>query len=151
MFFLIGSAKPKERETLRGERMLSEELNSFLRVFFIIVLIALGLFAIFISVAIYKIRRIEVPADASFAGTLAVVPLSLVIALDLLDLSLDILAAPFCWVILDRLGLRALRGVSVVAALVPLTQPLPIMTVCWVIVRLGRKGVATLAGRKKLR
>ena len=57
-------------------------------------------------------------------------------AIDLLDLALDFLAAPISWLILDRLGLKALRGVSAVEALIPGTQLIPTMTLCWFGVRL---------------
>jgi hypothetical protein len=38
--------------------------------------------------------------------------------------------------ILDQLGLKALRGVSAVEALIPGTQLIPTMTLCWFGVRL---------------
>jgi hypothetical protein len=49
---------------------------------------------------------------------------------------LDILAAPVVWVVLDRLGLRALRNVSAIEALIPFTQPIPTLTASWIWVRL---------------
>jgi len=61
-----------------------------------------------------------------------------VVLIDLLDFALDFLAAPLAWVILDRLGLKALRGVSTVEALIPLTQVVPTMTLCWIGARLLR-------------
>ena len=56
--------------------------------------------------------------------------------IDLLDFALDFLAAPISWIILDRLGLKALRGVSTVESLIPFTQAIPTMTLAWVWVRL---------------
>ena len=64
-------------------------------------------------------------------------PFTIVLAIDLLDLALDILAAPFVWLILDRLGLKALRNMAAVEALLPFTQPIPTLTVCWIAVRWG--------------
>jgi hypothetical protein len=54
--------------------------------------------------------------------------------IDLLDFALDFLAAPISWIILDRLGLKALRGVSMLESLVPFTQAIPTMTIArnWV-------------------
>jgi hypothetical protein len=78
------------------------------------------------------VRRIDVPDGANFTQTLLYTPLIVVIMIDLLDFALDILAAPFSWAILDRLGLKALRGVAAVEGLLPFTQFIPTMTLCWV-------------------
>lgn len=83
----------------------------------------------------HRIRRLEVPPDAGLIEVLQMVPLSLVVVLDLLDLSLDVLAAPISWFILGRLGLGALRGLTVLEALIPGTQLLPTMTAAWFIAR----------------
>ncbi|PID85082.1 MAG: hypothetical protein CSA11_10110 [Chloroflexi bacterium] len=77
------------------------------------------------------LKRIDVPAGADFTETLLYTPLVVVITIDLLDFALDILSAPLSWVVLDRLGLKALRGVAAVEGLLPLTQFLPTMTLCW--------------------
>ncbi len=81
---------------------------------------------------IKQVRKIDVPPDAGFQETLLLTPFSVVLLIDLLDLGLDFLSIPFTWVILDRLGLKALRGVSVVEAAVPLTQAIPTMTLAWI-------------------
>jgi hypothetical protein len=86
---------------------------------------------------------LHIPSDATFSETLLLAPLSLVILIDLLDLALDFLAAPISWAILDRLGLKALRGVASVEALVPGTQLIPTLTLCWF-------GVRLLGGRQKM-
>ncbi len=89
----------------------------------------------------HKMRKLKIPPDATFAETLHYTPLAIVIAVDLLDMGLDILAAPVSWVILDRLGLKALRGVAAVEALIPGTQLIPTLTLCWFGVRiLGIRG-----------
>jgi hypothetical protein len=98
--------------------------------------VSLILALLLLLVVIRQVRRIDVPPDAGFAETLSYTPLVVVIFIDLLDFALDFLAAPFAWVILDRLGLKALRGVSAVEAIIPLTQVIPTMTLCWVWVRL---------------
>jgi hypothetical protein len=86
---------------------------------------------IFLIVVIILFRRIDVPDGADFTETLHYTPLLVVITIDLLDFGLDILSAPLSWVILDRLGLKALRGVAAVEGLLPFTQFVPTMTLCW--------------------
>ena len=86
-----------------------------------------------------QIKQLNIPPDATFNETLRQVPFLLVVFLDLLDLGLDVLAAPISWVILDRMGLKALRNVSTVEALFPFTQPIPTLTLCWLGVRLFPK------------
>ena len=83
-----------------------------------------------------SLRRLRVPSDASFTTTLRLVPLSLVLVLDLLDLGLDIFATPIVWLTLSRYNLHALRNVAAVEAIVPFTQPIPTLTVAWFAVRL---------------
>ncbi len=95
-------------------------------------ILALFLFLIVVR----KMRKINVPAGAGFSETLLYTPFLLVIFIDLLDFALDALAAPFTWVILDRLGLKALRGVFAFEALLPFTQIIPLMTLSWFGVRL---------------
>jgi len=89
-------------------------------------------------VVIRQAKKINVPEGAGFAETLLYTPFLVVVLIDLLDFALDFLAAPLAWVILDRLGLKALRGVSTVEALIPLTQAVPTMTLCWIGARLLR-------------
>lgn len=85
--------------------------------------------------SIKKLRRLQIPPEATFTETLSHTPFLLVAAIDLLDLALDFLAAPLSWAILDRLGLKALRGVAAVEALIPATQIIPTLTLCWLAVR----------------
>src|SRR5512146_3199876 len=61
-----------------------------------------------------KVRRINLPAGTEFFDAMRATPLSVVILLDLLDLSLDIFSAPIAWIILSKLGLEPLRPVTVV-------------------------------------
>lgn len=82
-----------------------------------------------------RVRRLQLPADAGFFRTLRSVPLALVVALDLLDLGLDIFAAPLTWIILDRLNLKALRQVATLEAVLPFTGPIPTLTLCWLAAR----------------
>ncbi len=86
------------------------------------------------------LRRLNVPPNAGFFETMHYLPIALPIVLDLLDLGLDILAAPISWLLLDRLGLRGLRNKAAVEALIPFTQPIPIFTIGWVIARLTGLG-----------
>ena len=100
-------------------------------------MVAAGLVGgLMLILAYRRIRGLNIAADATFAETLLLTPLSVVVAIDLLDLGLDILAAPLSWAILDHLGLKALRGVATFEALLPGTQLIPTMTLCWFGVRL---------------
>ncbi len=85
---------------------------------------------------IRRLRRMDVPPNAGFSETLLYTPLLLVVFIDLLDFALDVLAAPFAWVILDRLGLKALRGFAAFEALLPFTQLVPTMTLAWFAARI---------------
>jgi hypothetical protein len=87
-------------------------------------------------IAVRRLRNLDVPDGAGFGETLLYTPLSLVLFIDLLDFGLDILAAPITWMVLDRLGLRALRNVFAFEALIPFTQFVPAMTIAWIAVRL---------------
>ena len=82
-----------------------------------------------------RIRRINLPPDAGALEALRLTPLSVVVLLDLLDLGLDFFSAPVAWVILTKLGLGPLRGVTVVESLIPGTQFIPTMTLAWVYAR----------------
>lgn len=105
--------------------------------FYIVIamVISLVLAIILFVVAIWRMKRIEIPADAGFWETLHYTPFIVVLFIDLLDLSLDVLAAPFAWLVLDRLGLKALRGFSTVEALIPFTGPVPVLTISWILAR----------------
>ncbi|MEA3308509.1 MAG: hypothetical protein U9Q70_03230 [Chloroflexota bacterium] len=84
-----------------------------------------------------RLKRIRIPAQADFFTTLRHVPLVLVIILDLLDFGLDFLGAPVGWVILSHLGLENLRGVTLVEGLIPGTQPIPTLTIAWILAKIG--------------
>jgi hypothetical protein len=106
----------------------------------------LGMLLLFLVVR--WIRRIDVPPGADFTETLLYTPLVVAITIDLLDFALDILSAPLSWIVLDRLGLKALRGVAAVEALLPFTQIIPTMTLCWLGARfLGKTPGATSSSK----
>ena len=90
------------------------------------------------GLVLWQVRRIEIPPDADFITALLATPLIVVVVLDLLDLALDFLSAPVSWVLLTRLGLGPLRGVTVVQGLIPGTQLIPTMTLAWIFARLTR-------------
>ena len=94
-----------------------------------------------------RIRRINLPPDADTLTALRLTPLSVVILLDLLDLGLDFFAAPFAWVILTRLGLGPLRGVTVAESLIPGTGAIPTMTAAWILARVFRPDERRVARR----
>ena len=98
--------------------------------------IALILALLLMGWVIWRVRRIQLPANADVFTALRATPLSVVLLLDLLDFSLDFLSAPIAWVILGRLGLAPLRGMAIVEELIPGTQFIPTMTIAWVVARL---------------
>lgn len=121
----------------------------FFTIILIIMIVGLVLAIGFLIWVISRVRRIDLPPDADFMTALRLTPLSVVILLDLLDLSLDFLSAPFAWIILGYLGLYPLRAVTTVEAFIPGTQALPTMTAAWIVARLtdprrGRQGLPEL-------
>ena len=110
-------------------------LQEFLQTFGLYLLIAMGtalLMALLLwGIVSRMVKRLDIPPNATFGETLLLTPLLVVIFIDLLDFGLDILAAPVTWVLLDRWGLKALRGFSAIEAIIPFTQPIPTLTVAW--------------------
>jgi hypothetical protein len=96
--------------------------------------IALLLASLLFVFVIRQLRKVRVPPGSGFSETLRYTPFLVVVFIDLLDFALDVLSAPFAWIVLDRLGLKSLRGVSVVQALVPLTHAIPALTLSWIAV-----------------
>ncbi len=113
-----------------------EELRPLLTIVLIWMGVSLLLAILLFVLVIRRLGRLNIPPNASFAETLAYTPFLVVVFVDLLDWGLDILAAPFSWVVLDRLGLKALRNVAALEALIPFTQPIPTLTAAWFWVRL---------------
>lgn len=93
------------------------------------------LFLLMLAYAYRTVRHLDIPSDAGLADTLHVTPLLLVVGIDLLDLTLDVLAAPASWIILNRLGLSALRNMATLEAIIPGTQLIPTLTLAWIAVR----------------
>lgn len=111
-------------------------LQDFVLVLLSVMSVALVLAIILLAIIIVQVRRIHVPPDAGFAETLLYTPFLVVLFLDVLDLALDFLSAPIAWIVLDRLGLKGLRGFATVESFIPFTQPIPTMTLAWIGVRL---------------
>lgn len=117
------------------------ELIDLLKIFAVIAACALVLAAVALAIAVRKLRNIRLPADADFFTAVRAVPFSLVVGLDLLDLALDVFSAPIMWVLLNRTGLQALRNTAAFEALIPVTGPIPTLTIAWLAARafnLGR-------------
>lgn len=119
-------------------------MEQFIRDFGFVLLsvmsVALVVAMLLLAIIIVQVRRIHVPPGADFATTLLYTPFLVVLFLDVLDLALDFLSAPIAWIVLDRLGLKALRGFATVESFVPFTQAIPTMSLCWLGVRLfGRE------------
>ncbi len=115
---------------------IEEFLQNFVVALLGVMSVALVVAIILLAIIIVQVRRIHVPPDASFTETMFYTPFLVVVFLDVLDLALDFLSAPIAWVVLDRLGLKGLRGVATVESLIPFTQGFPTMTLAWVAVRL---------------
>ncbi len=112
------------------------ELVLFGQVLGVAMLLSLALAGALLILTYRRLKRIRIPPDADFFTALRHVPLTLVLFLDLLDFGLDFLSVPIAWVILGKLGLQPLRGVTVVEEVIPGTQFLPTMTAAWLAARL---------------
>jgi hypothetical protein len=119
---------------------MDESFRTFGQVIVSLLVISAVLGAILLALVYRSLRRIQVPPNADFFTTVRAVPLGLVVALDLLDLGLDVLSAPIVWVILSRFKLQALRNVAAVEALIPFTQPIPTLTLAWLAARIMNLG-----------
>jgi uncharacterized iron-regulated membrane protein len=100
---------------------------------------ALVLALLLMGWVLWRVRRIKLPVDADFTTALRHTPFVVVLLLDLLDLGLDFLSAPIAWVLLTKLGLAPLRGVTIVEELIPGTQLIPTMTLAWLFVRIVKR------------
>jgi hypothetical protein len=105
-----------------------------------VAVVALILAALVLAVAFRLLRRVRVPPNADFFTTVRAVPLALVVGLDLLDLGLDVFSAPIIWFILNRFGLQALRNVATIEALIPISAPIPTLTLAWLAARMFKLG-----------
>lgn len=123
---------------------MDDTLRTFGLVLLSLLLIGVVLGVIVLALVWRSLGRIKVPPNADFFTTVRAVPLGLVVGLDLLDLGLDMFAAPIVWMILNRFKLQALRNVAAVEALVPFTQPVPTLTIAWFAARLLNLGAAPL-------
>jgi hypothetical protein len=99
-------------------------------------LVGVVFFLLMLAYAYRAVRHLDIPPDAGFADTLHLTPFLVVVGIDMLDLTLDVLAAPAAWIILDRLGLKALRTTATIEAIIPGTQIIPTLTLAWIVVRL---------------
>ncbi len=116
--------------------MFEESLRDFGLVLAALMAVSFVLAGLLFIFSVRRIKALNIPEDAGFGEALLYTPLTLVLFVDLLDFALDVLAAPFTWVILDRLGLKALKNVFAFEALLPFTQAIPTMTIAWFAVRL---------------
>ena len=112
------------------------DLATVVQWFVVLVGISLALAVLLLVWVVWRVRRVNLPPGADFMTTLRATPFEVVLLLDLLDFALDFLSAPIAWVLLGRLGLGALRGITVVEDLIPGTQLIPTMTLAWLAARL---------------
>lgn len=127
------------------------ELVDVLRIAGIVISISAVLSIILAIWVVRRIRRINLPPDADAITALQLTPLSVVVLLDLLDFTFDFLSAPVSWAILGYLGLKPLRGVTIVESFIPGTQAIPTMTIGWIIVRLVKpRQLKALEGLRRI-
>lgn len=121
---------------------LNVDWGALLKLLTVVAVVALILAGLVLALAFRTLRRVRlrVPPHADFFTTVRAVPLSLVVGLDLLDLALDVFSAPIIWMILSRFGLQALRNVATVEALIPISAPIPTLTLAWLAARLFNLG-----------
>jgi hypothetical protein len=121
---------------------LNVDWGSLLKLLAGVAVVALILAGLVLALAFRTLRRVRhrVPPNADFFTTVRAVPLSLVVGLDLLDLALDVFSAPIIWMILNRYGLQALRNVATVEALIPISAPIPTLTLGWFAARIFNLG-----------
>ena|ERR1700687_1383399 len=105
-------------------------------------LLVVTLAAAALYLAYRKLRRIRIASDSDFFTTVRAVPLALVVGLDLLDIGLDVFSTPITWLLLDRLGLKALRNVATIKAVIPIGDMIPALTLAWLAARFFKLGRA---------
>ena len=127
------------------------ELRTFLIIFITLSVIGLLMAVLLLVWVIWRVKRIQVPPGADFLTTLRYTPVSVVILLDLLDLAFDFLAAPFAWVLLSYLNLQSLRTVTVIEAIIPGTQFIPLMTAAWLFARFASPEIQQAFNQKVYR
>lgn len=115
-------------------------LAKILTALLVVAIVGTALAVLALAPVYRRLQELDVPGDAGFVETLHRVPLALVVALDLLDLALDVLAAPLVWKLLGHLHLEGLRKVTTLEAVIPGTQAIPTLTAAWLAVRLLRWG-----------
>jgi hypothetical protein len=108
----------------------------------IVAVVSCTLAALLFAAVHRRLRKIRVPAGADFFSTVRAVPLGLVVGIDLLDLGLESFSAPLIWFILNRYKLQALRNVATVEALIPVSGPIPTLTIAWLAARVFKLGQA---------
>lgn len=122
------------------------DLSTVVGVFAGVALLALAGAGLLLARLYQRLKRLNVPEGAGFLTTIRMVPLGLVVALDLLDLALDVFSAPLIWVLLSRLRLQGLRDTASFEALIPFTGPIPLLTIAWFIARWLKLGDVPLRG-----
>jgi hypothetical protein len=121
---------------------MEEFLRTFGQVVIVLLIVCVVLGLTMLALVMRRLRRIRVPPNADFFTTIRAVPLGLVVGLDLLDAGLDMFAAPIVWTVLSRYRLQALRNIAAAQAIVPFTQPVPLLTISWFAARLLNLGDA---------
>ncbi|HTQ78957.1 MAG TPA: hypothetical protein VMM92_03090, partial [Thermoanaerobaculia bacterium] len=116
------------------------DLKAILYFLGVLALISVTLATLLLAAVHRRLRKIRVPANADFFTTVRAVPLGLVVGLDLLDLGLDTFSAPIIWLLLNHYKLQALRNVATIEALIPVSGPIPTLTIAWLLARFLKLG-----------
>lgn len=119
-------------------------MDELLRTLLTILVIATVLGLVGLALLHRRLKRLRLAPGADFVTCLRVVPFSLVVVLDLLDLGLDFFSAPITWVFLSRYNLQGLRSFAVIESLIPFTQAIPTLTLSWIVVNTFKLGQAPL-------
>ncbi len=118
----------------------SNTISTLLWIIGIVLVITIVITLALVVWIVLRIRRIDLAQGADLLTALRATPLIVVIVLDLLDFSLDIFSTPITWAVLTYLRLAPLRLVAVVKDLIPVTNFIPLMTLCWLYARLKNHG-----------
>lgn len=121
---------------------MTNTISQVLTIFAVIAVACVVVATIGLTLLVKSIRSLRVPPEAGFFSTMRMIPFALVVLLDVLDLGLDVFAAPIAWIFLSRMGLPNLRNKAAIEALIPFSGPIPTFTLSWLAVRMFGLGDA---------
>lgn len=118
----------------------SPVLQSILIAFGVVALLAIATAAAILWWLHSRLKLLRIARDTGLGETLRAVPFALVLALDLLDMGLNLFSAPLVWILFHRMGWHKLRNLATAAAAIPGTQLVPVLSIAWIVARIaGRR------------